>query len=102
MIEGIKVTITGTELRDLCLARAEHHVNRQNAYTQQLESMKFNQIEGMSYTNGDPIKSLEDKRLEHANAGAEMLFISKHLKPDEEYLLDRNDLFRLGITKSKY
>jgi hypothetical protein len=102
MIEGIKVTVKGEELRSLCRIRAEHHYDRSRAYTTQIDSMLANRIEGMAYTNGDPIKALQDRQSTHDNEAAELLFIADHLESAEKYLLNSADLQKLGITKSRY
>lgn len=102
MINGIKVTVHGSELRTLCLKRAQHHERRSEAYAQQIDSMKTNQIEGMSYTNGDPIKALQDRKSIHDNEESELQFIADHLDLTEKYILDSSDLQKLGITKSRY
>ena len=102
MIEGLKVTVEGAELRDLCESRAEYHKSRSDAYASQIESMKSRSIEGMSYTNGDPIKALEDRKNQHDCDYSEMNFIASHIDTAESYLLGREDLVKLGITKSRY
>lgn len=102
MIEGLKVTISGTELADLCGQRADHHAERERVYAEQIASMESAKIEGMQYTGGDPVKALADKRAQHASEAAEMRFISEHVEPEESYLLARADLYKLGITASAF
>ena len=102
MIEGLKVTIVGEELAQLCMCRADYHRERSEKYTQQIEAMKKDRIEGMNYTNGDPIKSLEDRRATHDSEYGELVFIADHIEKSETYLLGREDLVKLGITKSRY
>lgn len=102
MIEGIKVTIDGNELKELCESRAAHHRERAATYEQQASNMKEAQIEGMNYTNGNPINTLEDKQHRHANEADELKFIADHVALEETYLLDTNDLNKLGITRSRY
>ena len=102
MIEGLKVTVSGDELRGLCTKRADHHRSRAKVYSQQVESMTVNEIEGMAYTNGDPRRALGDKRSQHENEAAELDFIAEHLVAAEDYLLDSAALQKLGICKSRY
>lgn len=102
MIEGLKVTVNGAELVLLCKERAIHHLARAEKYQLQIVSMKQNAIEGMNYTNGDPVKALEDKRSSHESEASELQFIADHLVITETYLLCRDDLVKLGITKSRY
>lgn len=102
MIEGLKVTVNGAELVLLCKDRALFHLGRAEKYQLQIMSMKQNAIEGMNYTNGDPVKALEDKRFGHEAEASELQFIADHLDICETYLLGRDDLVKLGITKSRY
>lgn len=102
MIEGLKVTIVGTELRDLCAKRAEHHRQRAKVYAGQEASMEENEIEGMTYSNGDPKRVLKDKREQHESEAGELDFIAAHLIADEQYLLDSSALAKLGISRRGY
>lgn len=102
MIEGLKVTIVGTELRDLCTKRAEHHRDRSKVYGEQIAMMEKNEVEGMNYTGGDPKRALADKQTEHDSQAGEMAFIAAHIDLSENYLLDSQALVRLGIAKSRY
>lgn len=102
MIEGLKVTVNGAELVLLCKDRALFHLGRAEKYQLQIMSMKQNAIEGMNYTNGDPVKALQDKCSCHESEALELQFIAEHLIPTEQYLLGRDDLVKLGITKSRY
>ena len=102
MIEGLKVTVDGKELVTLCKDRVRHHLERARTYQEQIVSMKQAAIEGMAYTNGDPIRALEEKRVQHESEAAEMQFISDHIDAAQTYLLNREDLVKLGITKSRY
>lgn len=102
MIEGLKVTVSGTELRELCMKRAAHHRERAKVYEGQRISMEQNEIEGMNYSNGDPKRVLKDKWTEHESEAAELEFIAEHLVPVESYLLDAPALAKLGIARSRW
>lgn len=102
MIEGLKVTVDGAELRDLARARADYHTERAATYAEQVASMKSARIEGMSYSGGDPVQALEGKRAQHDSDARELLFIADHIIVAESYLLDRDALSRLGIVASRY
>jgi hypothetical protein len=102
MIQGLKVTVPGPELVLLCTQRAEYHRERADQYDTQIESMMVNQIQGMSYTNGDPIKSLQDRKSKHDSEAEEMTFIAAHIAISESYLLGNEDLVKLGIVRSRY
>ncbi len=102
MIEGLKVTIVGTELRELCLKRAEHHRQRARVYAGQKASMEENEIGEMAYSNGDPKLVLKDKQEMHEAEAGELDFIAAHLISDEQYSLDASALVKLGISKRGY
>jgi hypothetical protein len=102
MIEGLKVTVGGSELRDLANARAAHHEERAKTYAEQVESMKAAKVEGMQYSGGDPVSALEKRHAEHTTDARELRFIPDHIDESETYLLRREDLMRLGITNSAY
>ncbi|MFZ4596415.1 MAG: hypothetical protein ACOYOF_19320 [Verrucomicrobiaceae bacterium] len=101
MIEGIIVTIPGTELQQLCQTRTTHHRERVTAYAQQIQSMKDNDIEGMNYSGGDPLRNLTDRMGQHEDEAREMEFIASHIDLAESYRLSRDDLSRLGICKGR-
>ncbi len=102
MILGLKVTIGGEELCQLCQKQADHHRARVQVYEQQIASAEANDIEGMEYTGGDPKKAFKDRQQVHQNAAMEMDFIGDHIDKSESYLLDRSDLEKLGVVKSRY
>lgn len=99
-IEGLKVTVAGPELRELCSKQAEFHRERADAYAAQHKNLQEAQIEGMAYSNGDPKKALADKQAEHENKARELTFIGDHIKQDAEYLLDRSALAEIGVIRS--
>lgn len=101
MIEGLKVTLSGTKLRSLCVDQAIHHAERATAYEKQMEALEANKIEGMNYSGGDPKRALSDKLEEHRNESAELTFIAEHLDVEQEYLLDRAALQKLGVCKAR-
>lgn len=102
MIEGIKVTISGGELKGLCLAEAQRNRDRAKVYTDQRANFEAAEIEAMQYTNGDPKKALSDRIAAHLRTAEEMEFIAEHVKLAEDYLLDYGDLYGLGIIKAAY
>ncbi len=57
MIEGLKVTVKGSELRTIAEARAAHHTERAATYAEQIANFKAAAVEGMagqSNTEGAP------------------------------------------------
>lgn len=104
MIEGMRVTVNGKELILLCKNRAIHHLERAEKYQLQIVSMKQNMLEGgmTNSSSRDPVKDLEERRSQHESEASEMEFTANHILAEEEYLLGRDDLVRLGIAKSRY
>ncbi len=107
MIEGLKVTLTATELKALCLKRALHHHSRAKTYAQQAETLEtagvaMNELTQHTSMNNDPKKALLDRGSEHEMLASELSFIADHLDPAETYVLSRSDLYRLGIAKKEY
>lgn len=103
MIEGLKVTVDGKELTELCWARSQWHEARAQLYRNQAASIEANKLEGMHNTSaGNPAEQLKEKAKTHESDSSELKFIAEHLVPSETYLLGREDLAKLGITKSRY
>jgi hypothetical protein len=103
MIEGLKVTVDGKELVEICDRRAKYHRDRAAVYRNQVQVMQENRIEGMHNTSaGDPTAQLSEKAKTHDADAEEMDFIADHIVKAETYLLSREDLVKLGITKSRY
>lgn len=102
MIEGLKVTVKGAELKELCFNRANHHAGRAAVYEGQVQAMVDNNIEATGNTGGDPIKALRDKQSQHACQCEELTFIAEHIDLTESYLLEDRDLQRLGIVSQRH
>lgn len=99
MIEGLNITIKGTELKQLCLKQAEHHRERATIYGEQLASMEKAAIEGMNYSSGDPKRTVKEKQEEHLADAGEMDFIAAHVNEKEEFLLSTGDLKKIGVVR---
>jgi hypothetical protein len=95
MIEGLKVTITGLELQKLCAERSGHHSNKAQILREQLPTLDSLQVPNTSNRPGDDART---KIKSHEFKAAEMCFIAAHIVPEETYVLDDNDLLKLGIA----
>lgn len=102
MIEGLKICIPANDLRDLLLASAAYHADRVATYRTQVENLKQAQIEGMNYTNGNPVETLTERMDEHEDAETEMTFLAKYVREGEEYLLDREEVAELGTGGKRH
>jgi hypothetical protein len=99
MIEGLKVTVAATELRELCIKQADFHRRRAAFYEEKEKALEGVPRQQAGYSGQDPLQQMQAKRSEHENAVRELVFIGDHLKDGEEYLLAANDLQRLGIVR---
>jgi hypothetical protein len=95
MIEGLKVTISGSEVRELATKRAACHAEKAEQYRNQLEALAGLNVVGTSNRPGDDAKARIIQHTEHA---AEMQFIADHVDVNEQYILNSGDLARLGVS----
>jgi hypothetical protein len=104
MIEGLKVTITGTELVELCLKHAVFHHDRVAFYETQKHALPEidENVPEFSNVSKAPQQMMADRIKHHQTEAAELRFYAKYIKAGEEYLLDRNDLAKLGIVTNRY
>lgn len=100
MIEGLKVTVGAEELAALARKQANYHRTRYQFYATKAEAMKGVPGNGPGYSGSDPHEQMVVKMKEHENAAMELDFTADHLKPNEEYLLEQQDLARLGIVRN--
>ena len=99
MIEGLKVTVPGPELRDLCMKQAEFHRERAGFYSTKAQALEGVPSNGPHYSGQDPRQQMQSKLAEHENATRELEFIAAHLIDSENYLLAAQDLQRIGIVR---
>lgn len=97
MIEGLKFQMPSDELRSHLVVRIEHHKARKDFYEQKAGELEKGNVEGMNYTNGDPVRNLRDKAAEHEQKIKLFKFMHDHVAPDETYQLADNDLQRIEI-----
>lgn len=94
MIEGLKVTVTGSDLIVLCANRAAHLEDRAKTLKEQLPTLDSLQVPNTSNRPGDDAR---EKIKRHTFQAAEMRFISQHIEPEEQYRLSDHDLVKIGI-----
>lgn len=104
MIEGLKVTVAGAELAELCLARVKFHDDRRAFYEQQKQALPDIDDSGPSLSNvsSRPQDMMQERIKNHRAEGDEMRFIAAHINLTETYQLGREDLTKLGIASSRY
>lgn len=101
MIEGLKIEIESTELRDHLDGRAAHHESKMRFYDEQVRNLKAGGVGAVQMTN-DPVHSLENSAKQHRDRAAFFRFVSDHLIQNETYRLDESDLGRLEIASRYY
>lgn len=102
MIEGLKVTVPGSEVHTLVNARAKYHRDRAAAYRSKLTAFDDVDEEAMTKLSNDPATTLRQKAESHENSAEELEFVAKWLNIGEKYLLSSADLRMLGVVKSHW
>ena len=97
MIEGLHFDIPADELESHLNDRHGHHTGRVETYAKQIKDFEDNKIEGMAYTNGDPIKAMKDKKAEHDSLVAKYAFLRDHVITGETYRLSEDDLRKIEM-----
>ena len=102
VIEGLKVTVAGSEVAELATKQASFHASRAAFYGKQVEMYAGVQdgAPGIQYTSHqDPKAAALQKQEEHQQKAEHLNFIAAHVKADAEYLLDNSALSTLGVLK---
>ena len=99
MIEGIKITIQGSELAQLCRNQALHHRRRVEFWEKQLRDECAAPIDVMASLSGVDQKRVAGRKIsEHRFHATELEFIAEHLENSETYQLTRSDFGFLGLA----
>jgi len=101
MIQGLHFDVKATELHQWLKDRAKHHRERQTFYLEQIAKMDAAAIEVQNMT-GDAKTAMVKHSQEHGASADEFEFMSRYIKMDETYRLDKSDLVRLGKLRSAY
>jgi hypothetical protein len=105
MIEGLKITVPGGEVQKLLRIRAAYHQGRAQQYRQTWETMA-QAMKGITREDApkmpssgstDPVENARLGMERHERKGREYEFMATYVKVSEEFLLDTNDLHRLGV-----
>lgn len=104
MIEGLKITIAGAELAELCLKRVKFHDDRRAFYEQQKQALPDidENVPSMSNVSSRPQDMMQERIKTHRTEADEMRFIAAHINIAETYLLGREDLAKLGVISRAY
>lgn len=109
MIEGLKITLPGSEVQHLMRARAAHHEKRRDDYRKTYETlsaamsgMSRDQVPKLSSMNSDPVEQAKQGIERHEAKACEFQYMAKFVDLGEAYLLDTADLHQLGVIESRY
>lgn len=109
MIEGLKVTVPGTEVKRLLEERVAYHEARAKDYEKTwetlsvaMESVKQENAPKMSSMNQDPVAQAKSGMDRHTAKAQENAFMAQFVNTSERFLLAVEDLHRLGVVESRY
>lgn len=107
MIEGLKLDVSGKELKEHMLKRAVEHEKKAGLYVKQIgaiqEAQDQDDDERDSWANvsNDPKADLRRRMKDHKTKAGLFRFMADHVLVDEMYRLDDSDLARIELL-SKY
>lgn len=96
MIDGLKISVSSTELKTHIEGRAKYHAQRAEFYSDQAGNLKSGGLQ-LEAASNDPVGSLERSAKDHGEKAAFFSFLAEHIIPDERYILSENDLARIEI-----
>jgi hypothetical protein len=107
MINGLCVTIPGSEVATKMRERALYHLKRMREYQDTAATLekvglmeKDSQVRSSSYN--DPLRDARDGITRHERKAREFEYMAQWVDLGETYLLDTNDLTKLGVLSSAY
>lgn len=109
VIEGLKLHVPGSEVKELLEKKAAHHRRRAGEYRQTYDTL----VAALGpITEEDASKhssNARDSRTEHregmerhTNIAIEDEFLAAHIVVTQAYLLETSDLHRLGVLKNRF
>lgn len=112
MIEGLKIDVPSTELKEHLAARASHHGERVAFYLGQAKHLSQglkdldleDESEAQAYSNSgqrDPRDSMRQSAKSHQDRQMFFQFMADHLVPGEVYRLTEADIIKLEFA-SRY
>lgn len=107
-IEGVQLSISSGELKDLLMTRVDYHAGRATFFSKkaeelapELEAADDEAEEIGKYMSGgrgnDPAAQLAQKAKHHRNRATVLKFMAEHLVPNETYILTESDLQRIEV-----
>lgn len=102
MIEGLKLIVPGSDLIELCKSEAAKKLASADNIQKILDTVGTEVAAGNVNSNTTVNDNGKERMKSMRGEAAELLFHSKYIVADEKYLLERQDLHRLGVVKSAY
>jgi hypothetical protein len=105
IIMGLPVDVPADEVKQLAMARAEHHEAKSTFYAGQAKSLEREELNDPDNGRGKSANALADlnnKTDEHRSKAKHLRFLAEHLNPKATYRLDENALILLGVKPSRY
>ena len=101
MIEGIRIDISSSELKEHLEERAEFHRKKSEWYSTQVTSLREGGVTPAPMSN-DPVASLANSASGHKEKAAYFSFLAQHLIPDELYRLTEDDMGNIELASRYY
>lgn len=106
MIEGLKVTVPGAEVKRLLEKKAEHHRLRASEYQAVVDRYAAAGItsddDNKLSSQRDPVSEARSGVKRHQERERENLFLARWVNTQQAFLLDTTDLNRLGVLESRF
>lgn len=103
-IVGLKVALASEEVRELAGQRAQKARKRIKDMQDQRTALLESDALKLSHCNSDisPSEIFRNKIAEEEKTANEMEFLASHAPIGAKYLLNWEDLYRLGVVASRY
>lgn len=101
MIEGLHFDLSSDELKAHLEARARHHDSRVEFYQGQAKQLRDGGAQPTNYSNGDPIRNLEEKAAGHLEARERFSWLATHVVKNETYRLSEADASKVELIKAR-
>lgn len=98
MIEGVKVSVSGKELKAHLEARSLYHKEQADAYSKRRTAMSSLQEE--RNVSGDPVGMFRAEEKAHSQKAQMFAFLAGHIDPDETFRITGYELVLLEFTET--
>ena len=99
MIEGVKVNVSGRELKAHLEQRSLFHKEKAESYQKQYDSIVQVRAENPT-VSGDPTMFLKGEANTHRQKAQMFAFLAGHIDPDETFRITGYELIQLEFTET--